>query len=363
MKKGFSIAVSLLLVEGIACAASLTLLRPNGGELCLGRNFDITWTASGLSAGARVKLILFKDGDRVGLIADDLEASGSPYLWEVGRHRRGTEPAGPGYSICLRTMDNAVEDCDNTAFTIKECHILRPPSRGILRPPPIYLSATTVRVTYPNTNVTLTHGNEVSITWEHANARPGQMVKVFLKRYTARCHQETGFNLLIPLGTLPLEGGHLSWDVAPTFFPWHTYSIRLEPAVTGDFAPDESDECFKVESRTTVQVLTPNGGETFARGSTIPVRLRMTYFVPRFMRVQVYLWRYDDSCGSGIVGTYVNGFDSNLSECDCTIHPDLPAGKYKIDIGVYAGELYHPSGLDPLARYAYDSSDACFTVR
>ena len=209
----------------------------------------------------------------------------------------------------------------------------------------------------------MTHGVETVITWEHVNARPGQRVKVFLKRYTARCHQETGFNQLIPLGTLPLAAGHLNWDVAPTYFPWHTYSIRLEPAVAGDFAPDESDECFKVESRTTVQVLAPNGGEVFSRGSAFTVRLRLAHFTPRFMSADVSLWRFDDSCASAIEGVLVNGFDSDLSECSCAVPPDLPAGKYKIQIAVYAGERIHPSGTDPLARYAIDLSDACFTIR
>ncbi len=363
MKKAFSWTLLTAFLVIPAWAAEITLTAPIGGERWpLGATREIAWTHSGTGGDVRINL-LNPDKERVGVIAT-VPASAGRFAWTVGRMASGaTVPAGDYYVRINATLDDSYDRSDALFSLVAGGMTLAPPRRilgPVLARPGL---ATTVRVTHPNNGGAVTHGDEVGVTWECANPRPGQRVKVFLKRYTARCHQETGFNLLIPLGTMPLEAGRLTWDVAPTFFPWHTYSIRLEPVVAGDFAPDESDECFEVESRTTVQVLSPNGGETFARGSAIPVRLRLTHFVPGFMRVQVHLWRYDDSCVSSIAGTYVNGFDANLSECECTINPDLAAGKYKIAIAVYAGEPSHPSGLDPLARYAIDSSDACFTIR
>ena len=364
MKKALFLAIFAVCFVNMAFSGTLTLIAPDGGELCLGRRSDITWTATGIRADIKVKLLLFKDGVKIGTIAQDLDASGSPFHWTVGRHDGGTAAPGGGYKIRLRTMNNTVEDFDNAPFTIANCPALTvaPVSRS-LSTRPFSGSATTVRVTNPNTRGAVTHGDEVVVTWEHANARPGQRLKVFAKRYTAQCHRETGFNQLTLLGSLPIEAGHVNWDVSPTFYPGYTYSIRLEPQVAGDFAADESDECFEVKSRTTIRVLEPNGGEVFSRGTPINIRLQMTHFEPRFMRVTVYLWRYDDACDSAILGTYCNGFDSNLTECSCQINADLPAGKYKISLDVYAGELFHPSATNPLARYASDSSDACFTIR
>lgn len=347
-----------------AWAATITLTSPNGGERWpLGSVREITWTQSGVAGDVRINL-LNPSRERVGVVAV-VPASADRFSWTVGRLVSGTTaPAGDYYIRINSTLDETYDRSDAALSLLAGTLELAPPRPRTLGP---LLSRpgldTTVRVTHPNTGVAVTHGDEVAVTWESANARPGQQVKVFLKRYTARCHQETGFNLLIPLGTLPLAAGHLNWDVAPTFLPWNTYSIRLEPAADGDFAPDESDECFKVESRTTVQVLSPNGGEEFTRGSGIAVRLRLTHFVPRFMSADVHLVRFDDSCRGSLEGVLVNGFDSDLGECACTIPPGLPAGKYKIQIAVYAGERVHPSGTNPLARYAIDSSDACFTIR
>jgi hypothetical protein len=346
-----------------AWAATITLTSPNGGESWpLGATREITWIHSGARGDARL-ILLNAAGERQGVIATVPVADGR-CAWMVGHLSSGATVAAGDYRVRITIPLDGIDDRSDTPFSLVAATMTLAPAARTLGP---VLSrpalATTVKVTHPNAGVSLTHGDEAAITWECANARPGQQVKVFLKRYTARCHQETGFNLLIPLGTLPLAAGRFRWDVAPTILPWHTYAIRLEPAVAGDYAADESDECFKVESRTTVQVLAPNGGEVFSRGATFTVRLRMTHFEPAFMRAQVHLWRFDDSCGSALEGIYVNGFDTDLSECDCAISPGLPAGRYKIQIAVHAGELVHPSGSDPLARYAIDSSDACFTIR
>lgn len=340
-----------------AWAATIAVTAPNGGEHWpLGSVREITWTHSGIAGDVRINL-LNPSRERVGVIAV-VPAGAGRFSWTVGRLDSGTTAPAGDYYIRVNSLLDETYDRSDALFALEAGTMTLAPTTRTLGPVLTrHGLATTVRVTHPDAGGSVTHGDEVTVTWDSVNARPGQMVKVFLKRYTARCHQETGFNLLIPLGTLPLAAGRLNWDVAPTFFPWHTYSIRLEPAAAGDFAPDESDECFKVESRTTVQVLSPNGGETFARGETIPVRLRMTHFAPRFMRVTVYLWRFDNACNEAVVGTYCNGFDSNLSACGCEASPSLPPGKYKISLNVYAGEFSRPF------RYAFDSSDACFTIR
>ena len=84
---------------GSAFAATLTLVAPDGGELCLGRVFNIAWTATGIPAGTRVKLVLFQGETRIGTIAQDLGVGASPYRWTVGHHDAGTAASGSRYRI------------------------------------------------------------------------------------------------------------------------------------------------------------------------------------------------------------------------------------------------------------------------
>ncbi len=113
MKKALVFTACLVLAAGTAFAAKLTVVSPNGGEtnVCIGQPYSIQWTAQNVTQ--KVKLILFKDGTKVGMIAQDLNANGSPYSWMVS----GT--AGTGYKIRVRTMDNGLDDFSDNPFEIK----------------------------------------------------------------------------------------------------------------------------------------------------------------------------------------------------------------------------------------------------
>lgn len=113
MKRTLVFTACLVMAAGMAFAAKLTVVSPNGGEtnVCIGQPYSIQWTAQNVTQ--KVKLILFKDGAKVGMIAQDLNANGSPYSWTVS----GT--AGTGYKIRVRTMDNGLDDYSDNPFEIK----------------------------------------------------------------------------------------------------------------------------------------------------------------------------------------------------------------------------------------------------
>lgn len=115
MKKTLWFAALAVLATGLVFSATLKIVSPNGGEtdVCLGKTYPIKWTAVGVSQ--KIKLILFRNDEKVGIIKEDLNAGSSPFNWLVA----APAEAKPGYKIRIRTMDNALSDYSDNAFEIK----------------------------------------------------------------------------------------------------------------------------------------------------------------------------------------------------------------------------------------------------
>ncbi len=340
---------------GSAFAAALTLVTPNGGELCLGRAFNITWTATGIPAGTRVKLVLFQGETRIGTIAEDLGVGASPYRWTVGRHDTGSVAAGSRYRIRLRTMDNSLEDFDNTPFSIAACPGLTvtPVSRS-LSTRPFPGSGTTVRVTLPNTGVEVLHGDITGVRWTYAHARPDQRLTIFLIRYPADCRSAESREE-INLGSMPVETGAFTWEVSPLIQPCDHCTIRLSPQVAGDFAADESDECFVLRRRPVVRLLAPNGGESFTRGSPLTIAWEADNLLPH-MRIQVLLLSCDSAGGACTILRQLAKLPIEYREYNWPGDAAVAAGRYAIEVVIVKSEW---TG----AGYAKDRSDSCFSFR
>ncbi len=100
-----------------AAQAPLQVTSPNGGEAWPRQTLaNITWNST---LAGNVRIFLYRNGAKVGLIADNLAASSGSFRWAVGSHSAGTAPAGSGYSIRLRSQaDAAVFDDSDSTFTI-----------------------------------------------------------------------------------------------------------------------------------------------------------------------------------------------------------------------------------------------------
>ncbi|MCU0237393.1 MAG: GPI anchored serine-threonine rich family protein [Acidobacteria bacterium] len=118
MHKTLAVIFTVFIATALALPAqSLVITAPNGGEtLTLGQTFPIAWTVQ--NSSQKVKLILFQNGNRLGEIAENLSSGQSPYSWPVGTYSGATAPAGSGFTIRVRTMDNALDDYSNGPFTI-----------------------------------------------------------------------------------------------------------------------------------------------------------------------------------------------------------------------------------------------------
>ena len=109
--------------------ASLTLIQPNGGDLCLGQaNYQIQWTAVGVTedqAGPFPERRLDRQHRR------QPGAAGSPFLWTVGKYIGGTTVGRGGDKVRIRAMSDGSDDYSDAVFTLETsappCRRPRPP--------------------------------------------------------------------------------------------------------------------------------------------------------------------------------------------------------------------------------------------
>lgn len=82
-------------------AAVVALISPNGGEvLQIGNDFDINWSCAG--AGGYVTLILFKDNQPLGAVAENLPAGSLRHTWSVGTPLKNNAPYPPGSAYAIQ---------------------------------------------------------------------------------------------------------------------------------------------------------------------------------------------------------------------------------------------------------------------
>ncbi len=104
---------------GSYTVVTLTVIQPNGGEpLLLGDPYVINWSSAG--GVGNVDIVLYKDGQKLGIITADCLNTGSRE-WNVGDliMPPGVAPAGSGYTIRIQETSNPlVFDDSDAPFTI-----------------------------------------------------------------------------------------------------------------------------------------------------------------------------------------------------------------------------------------------------
>jgi hypothetical protein len=130
MKKTFLLLVAFVFFGVIVFAGTLRITSPNGGENWqIGTPQTITWEATG-SFTNNVKLTLFKDGARLGPIANNLNPFSGRFLWDkAGEYHEGhgggplrTASAGTKYTIKIKEQDVATSDTSDGEFTLSAPH-------------------------------------------------------------------------------------------------------------------------------------------------------------------------------------------------------------------------------------------------
>ena len=164
-----------------AVAPTLHITAPNGGETWTrGAYQTVTWTSAGVAG--TMKLVLFKDGVKLGVIALNLPAGSGSYAWTVGGYSGGTASAGSGYKIRAVTSDGQISDYSDNAFTI---------------------AGGGVTLTAPNGGETWPRGGTRSITWSAVGVSGPCKLVLF----------RNGVKLGSIASNLQLSSGTYSWTV------------------------------------------------------------------------------------------------------------------------------------------------------
>jgi hypothetical protein len=214
----------------------IAITSPNGGEIWpLGSKHNITWIANGISSN--VKLVLFKNGVKVGNIVTNLPLTPGSYTWTVGNYIGGTATAGTGYTVRVITMDGAYHDYSDAPFTITPLNLVSPNG-------------------FENWHL----GNVHAVTW----TAPGVSSNVKLVLF------QNGIKLGNIVTNIPAGTGTYDWTVGNYIGGTATvgggYAVRV---ITMDGAyKDDSEAFFSITASSQLILTSPNGGEIWSLGST-----------------------------------------------------------------------------------------------
>lgn len=166
MKKILTLTAFLGWTASCVFGASLTMVKPNGGEhLLLGKIYQIQWTAVGINE--KVKLILFKNNTKLGIIAQNLSTTPSVYSWEAGKYEGGIAPHGTDYTVRVRTMGNGEGDFSDAFFYLETLDQSMLHNLQIAKKPGFALDANffPIAVTSPHANGQYAAGQPLHIAW------------------------------------------------------------------------------------------------------------------------------------------------------------------------------------------------------
>ncbi len=90
---------------------------PNGGESWqIGSTQNITWLTKIISNNMRI--VLFKNGAKVGNIVESIDPALGTYAWPVGSYVGGTVAAGTGYQVQVREIGTDAGDRSDANITL-----------------------------------------------------------------------------------------------------------------------------------------------------------------------------------------------------------------------------------------------------
>ena len=227
---------------------SITVTSPNGGETWQrGTSHTVTWDYSG-SPGSAVKIILLKGGIEVGTINSSTSiGSGGhgSYTWPI--YWSGS--TGSDYKVKIQSLSQPnVKDTSNNNFII---------TTGTI--------ASSITVTSPNGGETWQRGKTYPITWSYAGS-PGSSVSIVLLK--------GGTQVLTLASSTPIGSGgsgSYSWKIPSDKPMGKDYQVRIQ-STSKPTIKDTGNNYFSIVANTdsagSITVTSPNGGETWQRGTS-----------------------------------------------------------------------------------------------
>jgi hypothetical protein len=228
----------------IILRGSITVVSPNGGETwAKGSSHPIHWNDNICD---NVRIELWKSGAFHSVIAHSVPSNGS-FTWNIPNVN--SIVPGNDYKVRIMAMANAttvtgiISDFSDSSFTINPA-----------------TNTGSITVVAPNGGENLIIGCPSQIQWTAPAAFTG-MVKIEL-------YKNNVFHLVIH-PQVPAGQGNFTWIPAWNIIPGNDYKVKITMlGSTGIF--DFSDGSFSI-SRGTLSVVSPNGGESWAKGSMHPI--------------------------------------------------------------------------------------------
>ena len=232
-------------------STTITVLSPNGGEnWTRGKTQMITWTSTG-SPGTYVKIELLKAGVLKSVIIASTPNDGS-HPWLIP----ATQTPGTDYKIRITNISNAsYTDTSDNSFTI---------------PTP------NITVITPNGGETWRRGTTQTIKW-NSSGSPGTYVKIELLKGGGVLNR-------VVIASTPNDGAH-PWLIPATQAPGTDYKVRITSTTNSTFN-DTSDNSFTIPVPT-ITVITPNGGESWIRGTTKIINWSSTESPGSYVKIEL----------------------------------------------------------------------------
>ncbi len=328
MKQTWMIFLLAILTAGPALAASITVKAPTANAtLQIDVSNTIIWTYDGLPNTTKVKIVLWRNGDYLGTIVQDLAIGQGSYDWKVG-----TYPVGSGYSVRVRTMDNSVSGFSGSFTLSAKPGNTGGGTGGIIDPEKVLLlnARPCMAVTSPKAGDIATPYNVVYVKWTRSSGQDANVSIALLRKGKGR-------PMPIVLAASTPNNGGFNWDPQSLAPAPGIYAIKVKTldgkceAVSGDFTMKELGG---------IEILSPKGGEVWENGSSHAVTWKR---LGNVQTLEILLNRE----GSW-THTLAQGVNAKLGSKTCTfVRGDTDGANpicYRIFINHSGGNTVDPSG-------------------
>lgn len=342
MKPSILFSLCALLLAVPALAASIQVTAP--ASACswkLNATKTIQWNFSGIDAAAKVRIILWRGGDKIGTIATQLAigANGQgSYSWKVGSLTDAAAAApGSGYFVKVRTTDDTASAQSGTFSILKDVATLdaattHPGSyyKPAQKPQQNFPAASSaqmkmIQVTQPKAGAVLAATGTYPIHWSFVNIPESDVTLTLLR---------AGEPIGTPTGEAT-ESKEFYWNLALQPPDPGTYKIAVE---TLDHAHRGHSGSFIVDEQGAIEPQFPSQGMLFMNGSSQEVKWKR---VGNIQKLDLTLKKAD----SGWEQTLAAGVDAKLEKMTVVLNPGV-TGQYKIEFKytVDGGHSYVYSG-------------------
>lgn len=342
MKPSILFSLCALLLAVPTLAASIQVTAP--ASACswkLNSTKIIQWNFSGIDAAAKVRIILWKGGDKIGTIASQLAigANGQgSYSWKVGSLTDAAAAApGSGYFVKVRTTDDTASALSGTFSILKDVATL---STATTHPGSYYkpapkpqenLPATSsaqikmIQVSQPKAGDVLAATGTYPIHWNFVNIPDSEVTLTLL-----RAGEPAGTP-----GGEATESKEFYWNLALQPPDPGTYKVAVE---TLDHAHRGLSGSFTVEEQGAIEPQFPGQGMLFMNGSSQEIRWKR---VGNIQKLDLTLKKAD----SGWEQTLAAGVDAKLEKLAVVLSPG-EYGQYNIEFKytIDGGHSYVYSG-------------------